>query len=114
MLLRVAPARYAVLEAVLLAVVVRELVPFLDVLDSHHEHAALADLGLAVRLAGMVDIACLVNLRLPVYGALLRYLEEILALARSGFLFGEFAADVLDDAGAFLDRRARKESESRA
>ena len=102
------------LDAVFLAVVIRELLAFLDVLDRHNEDAAFVDLCLAVRAAGMVDVPGLIDLRLAVDGALFRYLKQVLALARFRFLLGKLAPDILDNAGALGDRLSGKEPEAGA
>lgn len=100
------------LETVLLTIVIGKLVSWLNVLYCHHENPAILDLRLAVRCAGVVDVARLIDLRLPIDGLVLRDFKEVLTLAGLALFLRDDAADVLDHTGPFRYGFSRKETET--
>ncbi len=109
-----AAVRPDVLVEVFLAVVIREFLARLDVLDGIDEHPPPHDLRLAVWSAGVIDISGDVFSGRAVYRAARADLKEILAPARI-FLGGrEGPAEVFDDALSFLIGTRGEKTESGA
>src|SRR5262249_35918944 len=86
------------------AVIVAEFLARLDPAQRKDVDALLPDLDLAVRPAGVIDVAGGVRARLAVDGLLLGHFEQIPAAAGVFFLLADAAAGVFDDARALLDR----------
>lgn len=102
---------FDVLINVFLAVVVREFLPHLDVLDGINPDTALHDIRLAIRLARMVDIASEVLACRTIDRLAAVHLKKIFALACVFFLLRYHPAEILDDALPFLEGARRKEAE---
>jgi len=102
-LIAFASYRLDVLFVILLAVIIVELLSCLDLPACQDEDALGRDLYLAVRAAGVVDVAGDVRFHGPVYRLLLVHLEEILATTSRRFFLGNLPALVLDDAGSLRD-----------
>jgi hypothetical protein len=93
---------YFVVE-VLLTVVVREFLAWLDGALGHNEHSTFANLNFAVGAAGVVDVARKVLLVPAVYRFFVSDFEEVAAAAGTPILLFECAASVFDNACAFGD-----------
>src|SRR4051812_12637454 len=100
------------------AVVVVDLFARLDVLDRTDHDLALArlDVGLRIRLAGVVDVAGDILADRAVDGPAAAEFEQILVLDRVVLLVARIQQrpDIADDLGALLDRFGGKEAESGA
>src|SRR5688572_15611972 len=99
------------LVEILLAVVVSELLAGSDVAQGEDIDAALADLGLAVGHAGVIDVARAVRARRAVEHLAAAHVEEIARIADLVLLVGKQLARIFDDAGALGDGLAGKQPE---
>jgi len=97
-----------VLFGVLLAIVVQDLLSRTDGAGRKDVNALLIDDCLGIWAARMIDISCLIDARLAVYGFLLGYLEKIFTAGCLRFLLRYFPAHVFDDAGILRDGIAGK------
>lgn len=88
---------------VLLTVVVEELLARLDAAQGEYENAPARAVGLAVRLAGVVDIASEVPLHVPVNGLAID-VEEVLALVVLSLLLAYGTPNIFDNAGALRNK----------
>ncbi len=108
-----APASKALVEIVR-AVIVAELFAGFDVAFGLDVDAPPDDVGLAVRHAGMVDVAREIPARRPVQRAARTDVEQIDRAAFLVFRLGEDVADILDDALALGDRLKREQAKAGA
>ena len=113
MTLRAAAARgLQVLVEIFFTVVVGNLLARLDTLHRFDEYPSAPGDGFTIGAARMIDVSGRIYRRLAVYGLLLSRLKKIFALAGVFLLFGENAPDVLNNPFPFLERAARKKTES--
>ncbi len=76
------PKRLDVFIEIFLAIIVKEFLAWLDIPERHNIDACVAYLYLAIRLAGVIDVARLVPLRLSVDSLVLVHLEKVFATTR--------------------------------
>src|SRR5215475_10470483 len=98
------------------AVIVVDLLARLDVLDGADENLALArlDVGLRIRLAGVIDVAGDVLADRTVDGPAIVELEKVFVLDRILFFFPgiQDGSEIADDLGALLDRPGGEEAKA--
>ncbi len=93
-------------------VIVVEFLSRLDVLFCHHKNLVAVYLYLAVRVAGVVDVARGVGAHRAVDSFVFIYLKKIFAAAGELFAWFKRAAAVLDNASTFFDRGMRKKPQT--
>lgn len=107
--------RFYKLVDVLLAVVVRELVPCLDTLYRFYKNAATRDIRLTIWLARVVDIARGVRASTPIDHSRFACFKKIfIAFVCSDLFPTQNFSHIFNDPGAPLYRLHRKKAEARA
>lgn len=88
---------------VFLAVVVVQLLALGDILNCPYSNLSTINTNLAVRAAGMINVARSVLSRSTINSYLAIDFKQVFATSSVSFRVADFFANVIDDMGAFFD-----------